>query len=107
MLDFHSTTRNLFYVQNEAETDGREERFLNGWLSGRENTLAGFPFVIERRNANSGSGTAKNWFHQTYDIPAYTYEVGDQTDREAIRRSAIFLARSFLEQLEELVEEER
>ena len=98
MLDFHSTDRNLFYVQGEAETDEREEMFLAGWLQGKTTRMPGYPFTIERRNARA-NGSAKNWFHQAYDIPAYTYEVGDQTDREAIRRSAIALARSYLAQL--------
>ena len=98
MLDFHSTDRNLFYVQGEAETDEREEMFLAGWLQGKTTRMPGYPFTIERRNARA-NGSAKNWFHQAYDVPAYTYEVGDQTDREAIRRSAIALARSYLAQL--------
>ena len=102
MLDFHSTNRNLFYVQGEEETDDHEERFLAGWLAGKERVTTGYTFSIERRNANPGSGTAKNWFHQTYDIPAYTYEVGDDTDREAIQRSAQSLARSFAVQIEKL-----
>lgn len=102
MLDFHSTARNLFYVQSESETDAREESFLAGWLGGMEGATPGYAFTIERRDANPGSGTTKNWFHDTYDIPAYTYEVGDNTDREAIRRSAASLARAFLDQLEPL-----
>lgn len=107
MLDFHSTGRNLFYVQSEADTDDREETFLTDWLVGRETATPGYPFSIERRDANPGSGTTKNWFHQTYDIPAYTYEAGDETDREAIRRSARSLARSYLEQLDQLAKRRR
>ena len=99
MLDFHSTDRNLFYVQGEDETDDREELFLTGWL--KTGSIPGYPFTIERRNARA-NGSAKNWFHQVYDIPAYTYEVGDQTEREAIRRSAITLARSYVTQLDGL-----
>jgi hypothetical protein len=102
MLDFHSTNRNLFYVQSESDTDEREERFLTDWLVGKESVVPRYAFSIERRDANPGSGTTKNWFHQVYDIPAYTYEVGDATEREAIRRSAGALARAFLDQLEQL-----
>jgi predicted deacylase len=104
MLDFHSTNRNLFYVQAEAETGEREESFLAGWLVGKAASIPGYPFTIERRNVRA-NGSAKNWFHQTYNIPAYTYEVGDQTDREAIRRSAIALARSYVTQLNILARE--
>jgi hypothetical protein len=102
MLDFHSTWRNLFYVQSEDETDDREEKFLTGWLGATAAATGDYPFTIERRNANPGSGTAKNWFHQTYDIPAYTYEVGDDTPPADIERSARSLARSYIEQLERL-----
>lgn len=102
MLDFHSTTRNLFYVQGATETDMRQERFLDDWLLGRQTALAGYHFDVERADANPGSGTAKNWFHRTYNIPAYTYEVGDETDRQAIRQSARILARDFLEQVEKI-----
>jgi predicted deacylase len=91
MIDFHSTSRNLFYVQG-SEASEREERFLGEWLSGKENALPGYPFTIERRNANPGSGTTKNWFHLRYRVPAYTYEVGDGADRAGARRAAEILA---------------
>ncbi len=96
MVDFHSTQRNLFYVQGEDETDAAQERFLAQWLGGQEQAIEGYPFTIERRNANPGSGTAKNWFNVTYGIPAYTYEVGDETDRAAVVRAADVLAERFL-----------
>ena len=36
-------------------------------------------------------GVAKNYMYKRYGIPSSTYEVGDETDREAIRKaSAIF-----------------
>ena len=96
MLDFHSTRSNLFYVQGPDETDAAQRRFLAAWLEGRENALAGYPFTIEPRNANPGSGTAKNWFHATYAIPAYTYEVADDADRAATRAAAKVLAESLV-----------
>lgn len=105
MLDFHSTRRNLFYVQSDQETNEREEQFLNGWLGGMRAMIEGYPFEIERRDANPGLGTAKNWFHATYDMPAYTYEVGDETQPKTIRRSASALARLYLAQLEKLLED--
>lgn len=96
MLDFHSTRSNLFYVQGPDEADAAQRRFLAAWLEGRENALAGYPFTIEPRNANPGSGTAKNWFHATYAIPAYTYEVADDADRAATRAAAKVLAESLI-----------
>ncbi len=100
MVDFHSTRSNLFYVQGEEETGPLEEAFLKGWLGDLEGALEGYDFTIERRNANPGSGTSKNWFHETYDIPAYTYEVGDETDRAATRAAARRFADGFLAALD-------
>lgn len=95
MLDFHSTGRNLFYVQG-AEADGHARRFLSGWLAGKETAFAGYPFTLEPRDANPGSGTAKNWFSMTYRIPAYTYEAGDQTEVGAITAAAQGLAKTMI-----------
>jgi hypothetical protein len=92
MVDFHSTGRNLFYVQGDDEMDERQRRFLAAWLGGQEEALPGYPFTIEQRNANPGSGTAKNWFHAAYAIPSYTYEVADTADRAAVRTAARALA---------------
>ncbi len=95
MLDFHSTNRNVFYVQGaEATEHGR--RFLSAWLGGKENAFAGYAFSIDPRDAAPGSGTAKNWFSTTYGIPAYTYEVGDETDPAAARAAAESLARTVI-----------
>ncbi len=100
MLDFHSTYHNLFYVQGE-EASEQQERFLSAWLKGKEDVFPAYPFTIERRNANPGSGTTKNWFHETYGIPAFTYEVADEADREGARSAAKALAESLPAALEE------
>ena len=72
MVDFHSTRSNLFHVQGDDEMDERQRRFLAAWLGGPEQALAAYPFTIEPRNANPGSGTAKNWFHAAYAVPSCT-----------------------------------
>jgi hypothetical protein len=100
MVDFHSTRTNLFYVQGPGEASAAQQRFLAAWLEGRENALAGYPFTLEPRNANPGSGTAKNWFHTAYAIPSYTYEVADDADRAATRSAARVLAESLLPALD-------
>lgn len=102
MVDFHSTRTNLFYVQGDEEASAAQQRFRAAWLDGRENALAGYPFTIEPRNANPGSGTSKNWFHATYGIPAYTYEVADDADRDATRAAARALAERLLPALDAL-----
>lgn len=88
MVDFHSTSSNLFYVQGKNEASGSQREFLAYWLERQKDSLPGYPFTIEPRNANPQSGTAKNWFHETYGIPAYTYEVADDADRGATQIAA-------------------
>lgn len=98
MVDFHSTARNLFYVQGNEASESQAQ-FLAAWLGGQEQAYPGYPFTLEPRNANPGSGTAKNWFHQTYAIPSYTYEVADTANRAATRAAAAALAARMLEAL--------
>ncbi len=95
MLDFHSTNRNLVYVQGKEATP-QGQRFLTAWLGRKENAFEGYPFSIEPRDASPGSGTTKNWFNATYGIPAYTYEVGDESDMSAIRSAAEALAQEMI-----------
>lgn len=99
MLDFHSTNRNLFYVQGD-EANAQGKAFLTAWLAGKESAFAGYPFKIEPRDANPGSGTTKNWFSATYGIPAYTYEVGDDSDPAAVRAAAEALAQNLIPSLD-------
>jgi predicted deacylase len=98
MLDFHSTNRNLFYVQGE-EANAQGKAFLAAWLEGKESAFDGYPFIIEPRDANPGSGTTKNWFDASYGIPAYTYEVGDDSDPSAVRMAAEALAQTMIPSL--------
>lgn len=102
MIDFHSTTRNLFYVQGDDAPDP-QRRFLAAWLGGKETSDPGYPFTIEKRDANPGRGTSKTWFHTTYDIPAYTFEVGDETGRDSAASAASDLANALLPALDAMV----
>lgn len=101
MIDFHSTRENLFYVQGEAEATQPQSAFRERWLGSKLKQFADYPFKLEPRNANPGSGTSKNWFHREYAIPAYTYEVADDADRAALRGVARELAADLLPALEE------
>ena len=103
MLDFHSTSRNLFYVQGDEES-GQNQRFLQKWLAGKETQFPGYAFTIEKPNANPGSGTAKNWFFSCYAIPSYTYEVGDNAPQAATEAAATALAADFITALSALPE---
>ena len=96
MLDFHSTQRNLFYTQSEEE-EQVYDGFSTQWLNlARERGVYKFDQVARH---NSGDATSKNYFYQRFSIPAITYEVGDETDRDEIRDSAITFADTFVDLL--------
>lgn len=98
MIDFHSTDRNLFYVQGQEATT-EQNRFVADWLVGKENAYTAYPFTVIRSNANPTSGTSKNWFHATYGIPAITYEVGDNAEKSGAVAAATNLAEGMLSAL--------
>lgn len=101
MVDFHSTNRNLFYVQGQEATV-EQNRFVAAWLVGKESAYTAYPFTIVRSNANPGSGTSKNWFHASYGIPAITYEVGDNAEKQGAAQAATELAEAFISALDGL-----
>ena len=45
---------------------------------------------------NKKNGVAKNYFNSVFSIPTITYEVGDNTNREAIKSAARKFANSMM-----------
>ena len=90
ILDFHSTNRNVFYVQDaRSPTDPPE--FAWRWLT--RATAAGNPAPFEYApRPLTGLGTAKNYFHGRFGVPSITYELADEEDRGAIAASAAITA---------------
>lgn len=94
MLDFHSTSKNLFYTQVPGELAG-EEDFATVWLDRSRARLPDLDFVHDPRPP-SGQANTKNYFFSRYDIPAITYEIGDETDREKIQQSSPVFAEEMM-----------
>jgi len=99
-IDFHSTTEDVFYtlsleslISNDLLEDRKKVReegysLVNTWL---QNLQARFPEyyvnVIDTLS-QSTSPTSDRWIMREYDVPALTYEVGDETDRELLKQVA-------------------
>lgn len=96
-LDFHSTYQDVFYTQPES-ADTVSGGFTKRWLAAIDER---FPNYEVKRNGGHGidSPTSKNWVHNTFGVPAITYEYGDETDRDLIRR----LARAAAEEMMRLM----
>jgi len=93
-LDFHSTSKNVFYTQtNEAEKFMRG--FTANWLKQSGERLDKYEFGREARH-NIKSATSKNYVYKRFHIPAITYELGDETDRTQIYESAVVFAEEMM-----------
>ena len=99
-LDFHSTSRNVFYTQNDdfpTEPPG----FTETWLNNAAERVTDYEFD-NSQNPVSDQANGKNFMYRRYRIPAVTYEVGDETDRGAAQNAA----RIFAEELMKLMLEQ-
>ena len=95
-LDFHSTYRDLFYTQSPDDLTLPEAFAANWFERAREKGV--YEFSHEPRH-NTTLATSKNYMYRRFGIPAITYEVGDETDRDSIRASAAVFADTYIETL--------
>jgi predicted deacylase len=95
MLDFHSTRESLFYTQRPGDINDPVD-FATAWLTASREQLPGFEFKHDPRPP-SGQANSKNYFFGRYGIPAITYEIGDEVDRETIRSSTPVFAEEMME----------
>ncbi|MCY3641554.1 MAG: M14 family metallopeptidase, partial [Gammaproteobacteria bacterium] len=99
VLDFHSTYRNVFYVQ-DADSPTDRPAFARRWLA--RATAAGNPVPFEYApRPLTDLGTAKNYFHARFGVPSITYELADEEDRGAIAASAAVTADALVATLAE------
>lgn len=94
-LDFHSTADNVFYTQN-AENLTHPPGFTRAWLDNAQPRVPEtYPFT-NSENPTDAIGVSKNYMYHRYGIPSSTYEVGDETDREAARQAAVVFAEELM-----------
>jgi predicted deacylase len=85
MLDFHATkmTPTMIFYTQMPEDNTHPRRFATEWLSQVDERIEDFEFTHDPRPP-SGLDNTKNYFFSRYGIPAITYEIGDEADRQAI-----------------------
>jgi hypothetical protein len=85
MLDFHATKMSptmIFYTQM-PEDDTSPSLFATDWMSQVDDRIDDFEFTHDPRPP-SGLDNTKNYFFSRFGVPAITYEIGDEADRQAI-----------------------
>ena len=100
-IDFHSTQKDVFYtLSRDLKTD--PPGFIDAWLDA---IRAAFPdYYVNDEPYGLGSPVSKNWFYETFGVPATTYEVGDESDRALIRKLSSGAAEAMMELLLKEVE---
>lgn len=97
VLDFHSTNRSLFYIQ-DAASPTRPPRFAAQWLD-RADAIGGLYAYERAPRPLTETGTSKNYFHRRFGIASITFEVGDEEPRADVARSARIFADALAETL--------
>lgn len=97
LLDFHSTHRDVFYVQS-AQRDNPLSTFSNCWLERVDRALPDYA-VRQEPTRGAGGTTAKTWATEVMHAQAITYEVGDETGSETIESVATTAAAEMMRQL--------
>ncbi len=107
-IDFHSTLMDVFYTlslestiteeQDEEEIRIAKENhtLISNWLSNLQSKLPDYYVNIIDTLSKSTSPTSDRWIQKTFNAPALTYEVGDETDREMIKKVAATAAEEFM-----------
>lgn len=100
-LDFHSTAKDVFYTQ-PADMVMFPPQFTSDWMAAMQ-ARAGAEFpgysVNWKPGHNAEKPTAKAYMFTTFGIPAITFELGDETDRQFIRRYSSLAAEEMMKLL--------
>lgn len=81
-IDFHSTYKDVFYTNTDTAT--HIPGFTNRWLKALGKAIPGFRPNV--KPSGNGGNVSKSWMMRTLGCDALTYEVGDDTPRDMLKR---------------------
>ena len=93
-IDFHSTSYDVFYMPH-ATDDPFPPGFAAAWRASLGSRLDD-EMPAWSGDHNPGLPTAKSWVRKQYGVVAITYEVGDRTPHDRIRRVATAAAEEMM-----------
>ncbi len=100
-LDFHSTRYDVLYTQLR-DMPTRPANFTWSWIARLQRALSepypGYPVTVKPGH-NPDRPTSKAYMHATFGVPAITFELGDETDREFLRGYARIAAEQMMIEL--------
>lgn len=93
LVDFHSTRENVFYALPDVT---HPPDFIATWLESARARTPDYPFELTQGPATS-MAIAKNYIYERYGIPAVTFEVSDEMDRDVTRAAAKVFAEELMQ----------
>ena len=97
-IDFHSTQKDVFYTLPDSGYVSHIPWFKRAWLRGIEQTIGG-DYRLNESPSGLGQPVSKGWFYTQFKAEGVTYEVGDETPRDFIRRKGQVAARVMIDVL--------
>ncbi len=82
-LDFHSTWYDVFYTNKKREGTTLPN-FIDDWFAALENNIPNYK--VNEASGNSKKPVSKGWFLYGHNATGITYEIGDQTPKDKIKR---------------------
>jgi len=82
-IDFHSTWYDVFYTNLKREGTALPH-FTDDWFSAIEDHMEGYK--VNEKSGNSRKPVSKGWFLHGHKAVGITFEIGDATSKEKIRK---------------------
>jgi len=98
-MDFHSTWKDVYYTHpDDMEPPTALPGFKDAWLAAIEAGIGG-DFKINESPGVIGKPTSASWFRTQFGAEGITYEIGDETPRDFVRRKGRVSAGALVEVL--------
>ena len=95
-LDFHSTHYDIYYTFDDT-VERKLPGFTKAWLE--KIRVALNIEDINESPAGFGAPISKGWFNKQFGAESITYEIGDDTPRDFIKKKGVVSARAMMELL--------
>ena len=91
-LDFHSTWHDILYTNSDTLTNF--PGLTRQWINDFQNELG---VTLKVSPSGNGGNVSKSWFMREFKADALTYEVGDDTSRDMIKKKGKLAAQVMME----------
>ncbi|MFT5998567.1 MAG: hypothetical protein ACI81P_001020 [Neolewinella sp.] len=96
-MDFHSTYYDVYYTPDETVTT-KMPGYKDAWLAEVERRIGG-AFRVNDQARPIGAPTTAGWFNTQFGAVGITYEIGDRTERDFVKRKGQLSAEAMIDLL--------